>query len=203
MSEYKPNSHKFKAEQASQEEKKKVEKVVKGVVKTKKKNEIHKLADIFIAEDIRTVKSYALMEVLVPAIKKAVSDIVTNGIDMILYGGSGRPSDRSRSSKVSYVSYNKFSEREERRTYDSGSRTRFDYDDLVFDNRGEAQVVLDHLMDTIESYGMATIADMYDLAGITPPFTSNRYGWTSLKSASIERVRDGYIIKTPKAIVID
>ena len=50
---------------------------------------MQKFADVFISEDVNNVKSYIVMDVLVPAIKKAISDIVTNGIDMILYGKLG------------------------------------------------------------------------------------------------------------------
>ena len=89
MEEYKPNSHKSKEEQKDLVPEKRVEKVISGTVKPKKKSEMQKFADVFISEDVNNVKSYIVMDVLVPAIKKAISDIVTNGIDMILYGEAG------------------------------------------------------------------------------------------------------------------
>ena len=56
---YKPNSHKYKEEQKNlPAERKKVEKVVTGKVKTKKKSEASKLKDVFISEDVSNVKSY-------------------------------------------------------------------------------------------------------------------------------------------------
>lgn len=90
MEEYKPNSHKSKEEQKNLVPEKRVEKVISGTVKSKKKSEMQKFADVFISEDVNNVKSYIVMDVLVPAIKKAISDIVTNGIDMILYGETGK-----------------------------------------------------------------------------------------------------------------
>ena len=80
------NSRQYQKEKDSTTEPKKIESVVSGKVRTKKKSEARKFADIFITEDIANVKTYVFMDVLVPAIKKAISDIVTNGIDMILYG---------------------------------------------------------------------------------------------------------------------
>ena len=53
---YKPNSNRFKAEQKAAE-KQKLEKMITGTAKVKKKNEISKLADVFISEDARNVKS--------------------------------------------------------------------------------------------------------------------------------------------------
>ena len=85
INELKPNSHRSREASADQNSERKIKKVVTSPVKTKK-NDGRKLANIFISEDAANVKSYVFMDVLVPAIKKAISDIVTNGIDMILYG---------------------------------------------------------------------------------------------------------------------
>ena len=112
MEDYKANSHKSKENQEKKKAttEKKVEKVINGKV-VKKTNNVRKLTDIFISEDVKNVKSYVVMDVLVPAIKKAVSDIVTNGINMILYGESG---GRKSNSNATYVSYNKYSDRDRR-----------------------------------------------------------------------------------------
>ena len=55
----------------------------------------------------------------------------------------------------------------------------------------------------LDQYGVVKVADMYDAAGLTAPFTANKYGWTSLRNAETVRVRDGYIIKLPKAMPLD
>lgn len=103
MENYRSNSHKAKAE-AKEAAEKKVDKVVTGNVKRKKKSEVSKFKDVFISEDVSNVKSYIFLDVLVPAIKKAVSDIVKDGIDMMLYGDK-RSGSRGSSSYVSYRSY--------------------------------------------------------------------------------------------------
>ena len=197
MDNYEPNSHKYKEEKASHVEKKKVEKVVSGVVKTKKKSEIKKVADIFISEDIQNVKSYILMDVLVPAIKKAVSDIVTNGIDMILYGGKG-----SLSSKVSYRNY--YDRKDDYRPYNNPlTRAAYDTEDIILQTRGEAEEVLARMDELISCYGVVSVADLYDLIGKTCSYTSNKYGWTNIRNAEAIRVRDGYMLKLPKALPIN
>lgn len=199
MAEYAPNSHRAKAETTAVEEKR-AKKVVSGGVKTKK-NEVRKFRDIFISEDITTVKSYIFMDVLVPAIKKAVSDIVRDGIDMILYGGTGGGSTRKSSgSKVSYRSY--YDQKEDRRDRPRAG-TRFDYDDIEFDTRADAQAVLDQMNDIIDRYDFVTVGDMYDAADITAPYTSYKYGWANVNNAKIVRGRGGYIIDLPKARPID
>ena len=180
---------------------KRVEKVVSGKVKTKKKSEIKKFTDIFISEDIENVKSYILLDVFIPAVKKAISDIFTNGIDMLLYGDSGRS---RRKPPVDRVSYNQRYDRAyDRRDYGSNrTRSGYSYDEIILDNRGEAEAVLDGMFDVLDTYGMVRVADFYDLVGVTGNYTDNNYGWTNLSNARIERARDGFIIKLPRALPI-
>lgn len=202
MTEYKANSHRVKEEQKSKEVvKKDIQPVAKA--KTKKKSEVKKFADVFIAEDITSVKDYIVNDVLIPAAKKAISDIITNGIDMILYGeAKGRDRRRDGGSRVSYT---KYYERDRDRDYDR-SRTRrsvYDYDDIILDTRGEAEDVLNRMDDLIDAYGMVSVADLYDLVGVSGNYTDNKYGWTNLRNAEVRRTRDGYLLKLPKALPFD
>lgn len=202
MTEYKANSHRVKEEQKSKEVvKKDIQPVAKA--KTKKKSEVRKFADVFIAEDITSVKDYIVNDVLIPAAKKAISDIITNGIDMILYGETkGRDRRRDGSSRVSYT---KYYERDRDRDYDRSRirRSVYDYDDIILDTRGEAEDVLNRMDDLIDAYGMVSVADLYDLVGISGNYTDNKYGWTNLRNAEVRRTRDGYLLKLPKALPFD
>lgn len=197
-SEYKPNSHAYKNGQSPAPVEKKVEKVVSGKVRTKK-NDVRKLTNIFIAEDISNIKNYVVMDVLVPSLKKAVSDIVRDGIDMLLYGESGR--NRSKSSgNGHYVSYRSYSDPRDDRRPRERSSARFNYDDIIFDNRGQAQIVLDHMADILDQYESVSVADLYDLCDLTAPYTANDYGWYRLGNTEVVHVRDGYVIKLPRAV---
>lgn len=196
MEDYKANSHKAKAEQM--EERKKLEPVVKGKVTKKKQSAARKLTDTFVSEDIHNVKSYVIMDVLIPAAKKAISDIVTNGIDMILYGETGKSRKRSNSD---YISYNRYSDRNRDRDdrYSDRTRSGYSYDDIVLETRGEAMDVIERMDEIIDTYGVVSVADMYDLVDVSSNYTDNKYGWTNLRNAEPVRVRDGYIIRLPKA----
>lgn len=204
MENYSPNSHKYREENKSTPaERPKMDKVVKGTVKTKKKGEIHKLKDVFISEDAANVKTYLLMDVLLPAVKNLIEDTVTNGIRMILRGETAARRDDGRRSGASRVSYDRLYNggRDDRRS-DNRARVGYTYDDLSFPNRGDAEVVLSRLDEAVEAYGIVSVADMYDLAGVTPNHTDYNYGWTNLRNASVRPTRDGYIIDMPKALPI-
>ena len=202
MSEYQPNSHKSKAEQKNAPEERKVKKVVSGKAKTKK-NEVRRLTDIFLSEDVNSVKSYIFMDVLVPAIKKAISDIIVGGSDMLLFGKSSGSSRRS-GGNVSYRSYYDDRNGSSRERDRPNSRNRFEYEDIVFETRGEAEMVREQMLDIIERYGFVTVEDVYDMADLTAPYTSNKYGWTNIRNAETMRLRDGgFVLKLPKAMPID
>lgn len=199
--ENKSNSFRYKEEQKNKTQEKRVEKpVVTGKVVTKKKSAFSKFTEEFISEDVKNVKSYVVGEVLIPTAKKVISEVVTNVVDIILYGGTRGGSRRTNADRVSYRNY-----------YDSGRSSRDDRaisnrystDDVILSSRTEAEDVLDRMYELLDTYKIVRVADLYDLVGITGSYTDNNYGWTSLRTAEIVRVRDGYIIKMPRAMPID
>lgn len=199
MSDYKPNSNRFKEEQKKTSEKR-AEKIVTGQVITKKKSGMRKLADEFISEDAKNIKSYVIGEVLIPTAKKVVSEVVTNVVDIILYGGSRGGSKRSTADRVSYRNYY---DRDSRPVRNSSYHAVYEYDDIILDSRGEAEDVLMRMDEIMDTYKLVRVADLYDLVGVTAPPTANAYGWTNIRNAEVVRVRDGYMIKMPRAVPID
>ena len=199
---YAPNSNKYKKEQreqlASKTEQPRVKQVVSGTAKTKKKSELASLASAFISDDVHNVKEYLLKDMLVPTVKKAILGV----IDMVFNGDGGNYAKRSNEPKVSYRSF--FDDpRTNNTTSTPKVSKRFDYDDILFETRGDAEMALSHLRDIISTYRLATVQDLYEIAKLDAPYTSNRYGWTSMGNARVERYKDSYVIVMPKAMPID
>lgn len=178
---------------------KKFEAVVSGA-RTKKKSEVRKFADLFFPGDITNIKSYFVTDVLIPNVKKAISE----GVDMLLYGEAGR-SKKAGISRISYGSFFKGSSiADPREKQKSRSKGVLDYDDIVFDNRGDAETVLTMMEDICDQYKMVTVGELYDLAGITTNnYLVNKYGWTDLHGAEVTRSRDGFVIKLPRAGLLE
>lgn len=207
---YNPNSNRFLTKDKPTEEenlgKKKVDKVVSGSVKTKKKSSLSKFADTFIEEDKDTVVGYLLSEVLIPSFKKMVSDTIKTGIDKMLYGDAEVSRSNSPASKISYSKYYN-----DKSSYSRSSSTAqvvnrrdtYEYNNIVLETRGDAEAVLMGMDDIIAKYEIVSVADLYDLVGIAGSYTDYKYGWTDIRSARIERVRDGYVIRMPKALPLD
>lgn len=199
LNDLKPNSDKYK-ERTKKESEKNLERIVTGNVSVKKKNDIQKFAETFVKEDLNTIKSYIWTEVLLPAFKAVISD----SVNMMLYGETSRnrKTNNRRASQVSYSSYyDRPNDRREPNYVRSASR--YIFDDLKFEDRGDADEVLSTLDDLLNRYPSVSIADLNELVGITGRYTDNKYGWTDISQAYIERTRDGYILRMPKAIPLD
>lgn len=195
------NSHKSKG--GTKKPEKKVEKITSGKVVKQKKSLGKKFAETFLGENIESVSSYIIYDVIIPAAKNMIFDTVNNGFEMLLFGqirGSRTRRDRGRS-YVSYSSY--YKDRDRDRQISLRNRARHNFDDIILESRGEAEEVLSHLVELIDVYGMASVADLYDLVGVTSNFTDNRYGWDNLSSARVVPVRGGYLLELPRPIVLD
>lgn len=198
MEEYKPNS---KLSKAAANDEKKVEKVTTGTVKTKKKSEFQRVVDAFVSEEASNVKNDLLMDVFIPAVKKMLYDMVTTGMDKIFYGRNGSGKSASGGTRTNYVSYSNKDYGPRVADVNRG-RAGYLFDDIIFDNRGDAEGVLSRMDEIVDTYGMVSVADLYEMAGVSGRYTDCNYGWTNIRSATVDRVRDGYIIRLPRAIAL-
>lgn len=190
MENYKSNSHRTKAANSATIEKKKVTAVTKAKIKKKSK-----------------------IVQLLPVLKKAAVDaervirvavVITDGINALLHGelpGNPRPFGSS------YVSYNKIADRfapvssTSTSRYDASSSRRagLNTDDVIMSSMGEATEVLEQMEELIEIYGVVSVGDFLDIVDLTGDYTDNNYGWTNLSRAEPVRIREGWVLKLPKA----
>lgn len=178
----------------------KAKKVVTGKVITKKPSIGKKFKEVFIGDETADVKSYVLLDVIVPAIKDLISDVVTGGVDMVLFGDRRTRSRRS-SGPGQYTSYSSYYNKPtQTKSRPSEARGGYAVREIIFETRGEAEDVLGNMIDTIKDYGMVSVGDLYDMIGEPGAFTDNAWGWVDLGSASVRRVREGYTLVLPKVI---
>lgn len=184
--------------------------IIKSKATIRKKSPLVRFREVFFGDDARSVASYVAQDVLLPAAKDMISDAVTQTIERILFGDSS-PARRStsRSSNASYTPYHRASANYKKsngtsdRRGDRRKRASHDFDDIEFDSRAEAEVVLDRLYDLVNDYDYATVSDLYDLVGIDAKFTDENYGWYDLRGSTIRRIRSGYILDLPKPEVLE
>jgi hypothetical protein len=199
---YPSNSYK---DRNAKEPQKRVKKVVKGGVVKKKKSLGKRFLETFVADDVDSVVSYVLHDLLIPAAKSTITDLIQSLPELIFYGGTRGPR-RTRDQGRTYVNYDKYSsgnKRDDRRDISYRNRARHNFDDIILETRGEAEEVLSNLVDLITDYHQATVADLYDLVDVTGSYTDDKYGWTDLRSASVSRVREGYMLNLPRPVLLD
>lgn len=180
------------------------EKVVENVINgdefvSRKRSLGKKIVNILFNGDIQDVKSYVINDVLIPAVKETIFEMVNKGLDMVLFGGSSRSA--SKQSNQTYISYNNYSKRgtsETRQRSVRRSDERFDEEELIFRERGPAELVLEKLYAIFEEYHIVTKADLNDILNRSGNFTDNNWGLTDMSGACVERVRGGYLLKLPR-----
>jgi len=177
--------------------------VTQGVRVQKKTGFIASVSDTLFGENTRSVGQYILFDILIPAAKDTITDMITKGIEMIVYGDRGsRSSRRSGPSRTSYGSYYRDRDRREDR-YSRTTRSGHRLDDIIIASRADAEEVLEQLFIRLDDYGTATVADFYDLVGITGEWTDRKWGWDTLERSDIRPVRGGYVVVLPKPIALD
>jgi hypothetical protein len=203
-------SNSFKSKEAAKPAvapERKLEKIIKGTAKKKKKSFGKKMAEVFIGDDVTNVSAYVLYDVLIPAAKNTIVEMIQSGIEMMIFGEARRGKrDRNRS----YVSYGSFykGERDSRsdkpRETSRVSRARHDFDEILLPSRADAEEVLERLQDLVDQYEQATVADFYDLVGVSSTFTDTNWGWKNLSTSYVDRDRSGgFIIRLPRTVELD
>lgn len=206
---FEPNSHKYNEQKRAQEIAKRA-KVTTGKVTTRKRGLGKRFVDIFLTEDVGDVKTYLIYDVMIPAIKENVADLINSAIGMLFFGeATRRPRAPGRNaangSKINYGAYHPSAQRPERLPTFTRSRIAHNFEDVIFETRGEAELVLDSMLEVLGSEAhQVTVADFYDLAGMTTNFTDNKYGWTDLRTARVNGSPSrGYWIDLPRCVALD
>lgn len=192
-----------------EKETRKVEPIVTGEVVRQKKGIIGRLGESFGAEAGQTFLEYIVTEVIVSTAKNTASDIVRSifgngvigqGFDRAIFGettspGRGRGFNYSRVSRDT-TTVSGYTPRQ----FTPADRARHEFENVVIADRNQANDVLGRLRELIEEYDQATVADFYDLAGISRSFVDERWGWRDLRAATVRGVRGGYIVALPRTV---
>lgn len=210
MEDYQGNSKREregKSEKKNRPPKENIEKVVTGEVIQKPKGIGRKFKDIFLGGDAKTAAVFVGRDVLIPALKNLVVDMVTKGAERLVYGTDSRYSRRP---TVNYrgisqgVPYNRpLDLRDPReRTYPPqalprGRQNRHDINDVVLATKEEADLVTERLADIMDKYDVVSLMDLYDLLGLQTSPIDNKWGWTYLGNIDVRQIRQGYLLELP------
>lgn len=197
-------------------EPKKVEQVTQSEVVRRKKPLSKRFTETFVGGDAKSAWEYVAFDVMIPAARDMVADAVSQGIERIIFGETrsvGRRSGR-RASGGPYIDYRRHSTSSRRLgppdddhrhqvSMSRRARASHDFDEIILATRVEADEVIDRLFDLVSKYEMATVADLYNLVGITGSYTDDKWGWVDLRGSGVTRVRNGYLLDLPRPEPLD
>lgn len=179
------------------------EKKVIAKAKVQKKSAIKEALRTFFVQDLPEIAEHLVIDVAIPAAKNAITDMVTQGIQQLLYGEV----DPRRRPTSGYTSYSSSSRGNHGNAYyrSRGSDRResrqskpSNVEDLVFDTRGDAVDVIEYVAEQIEAYGQVSVADLMSSVGIQPRYTDERWGWTTNHAFEIRQIREGWLVSADR-----
>lgn len=196
------NSHKNRD---ATPEKEPVEKIIEGKVISRKTPWYKRFRENMLAEDAGTVGEYLLTDVVIPATKNLIIDMVSQGIEKVLFGTARGRLRRSPigSSLRDQFDYGRVSrDREPRRMMSREARATHNFDSIVLEHRSDAIDVVEALVERIRRYGSVTVAELYDLVGVSGSYTDRRWGWTDLEDADVRQMPGGFLLDLPQPELI-
>ena len=196
MEEYKPKG--------VQDEEKRFDPVNEHQGEIRKKTMMQKIRDEFVQEDGKSLVDYIVLDLLVPAFKDTLANMVKNTIDIVLYGGATSNRSNGGYSQPSYGNYYRQQRSQNYQRPITYSNSSPDYRDVTFENYGKATYALQQLQDATNRYGYARVGDLLDLAFLTPDPIDYKHGWADLRNARVVSAGGGrYRIELPVPIAID
>lgn len=209
MEQYPPNSRVPKAKPGQPREVKpeKIEQITTGEVIRAKRSLRKRFTENFVGGDAGSVGSYVFFDVLLPAAKDMVADAMSMGVEKMLFGEARSTSRRGRMGGHGHTNYSRLSTSPSVRVDPRGpsrqARTQHNFDEIILEGRAQAEEVITNLYDLLEQYEAVTVKDLYELVGIKPEYTDEKYGWVDLRGASVSRVRNGYLLDLPRPEYLD
>lgn len=206
-SEFPPNS---KSSKIVRNQDKDITPVVSSGAVRRKKSLRKQFSETFVAGDAKTALRYVAFDVLLPAAKDMVVESFTQGIEKLIFGDSRRRgSTHPQAGPTGYVSYNRYSSpmggrsSGPSRAISRQARARHNFDEIILDDRVEAEEVIDKLFELVSRYESATVADLYELVGLSSTHTDHKWGWTDLHGSGVSRIRGGYLLDLPEPEPLD
>lgn len=190
--------------------KKNLEQVVTGA-KQVPRPATRRFFDFLLAESPKDLVKKIGRDVLVPRAKAGVEEAIQSFIHGMFWGNSQPPSNMVRGSVIrpsgGSVNYHQIAPSQQsglqqaRQALPSQQQSG-NYQDLVCVTQQQAELLLANMYDLLNQFNVATVGDLYELAGISPSVSDNAYGWTNLDRARISKVRDGYLLELPRPYII-
>jgi len=208
--EFPPNSHVSKRDDKTQDGG--VHRVTSGDPIRRRRPLRKQFTETFIAGDSKSTMRFVVLDVMLPAAKDMIFEMGSEGLRKFMFGDGRRRGGVTppQSGPMGNVSYHRMGNSAmssilsgSQRAMSRQARARHNFDEVVIEQRHEAEEVIDKLYEVLSRYGTVTVADLYELVGLASTHTDHRWGWTTLQGAGVSRIRGGYLLDLPEPHSLD
>lgn len=187
----------------SEDQRPKPEKAIEGEASVKRKTVGKRFAAIFTGVSLKDIVDDAIDQAIIPGIKGMLLNAGERALDRVFGNGTGstgripNAAARTMVTNVAHVAYNKFAAPNAATVRPEATRPPMqmsrrgqsvhDFDEIEFQNRGDASIVLDLMYERLEHYGSVSVAEFYGWADVRGNFTDQNWGWRDLTGAGPTR----------------
>lgn len=184
-----PNNKKYKEEKKQRE---KLDPIV-NADSIKKKSLGKKFTDTFLTDDVDSLSSYIIQDMVIPTVK----NFVLNALQYCFfhetgYRDYGRGDDRRYTNYSAHYGGKSYGGRDHRKEEDY-RRKEPDWRTIDLNNLDDAESLVSRLRRQIEDTGDVSISQLYNLVNLPSEYTDMNWGWTSTRDIGLRRLpRGGY-----------
>ena len=190
-------------------------KKIEGVTVTELKPTLgRRIRSSFGGNNLKSVGAAVLAEVIIPTAKDLLSNVIDEGSRRMIYGESGSRRGGMASTvastlvgnatRIRSTNYSSISSQTRASapatTLSARERNNFDFSNLAFPERAQVEAIIEAMYDTINEYGMITVAGLYDLLGQSGTgFTDQKFAWDAQAFAGTKpaKIREGWVLDLP------
>ena len=174
-----------------------------GIVRTRNISTAKAVFAALFPDGVAGLKDKFIWEMLVPRLQSFLYD-GWNDVGDVLFQGGGR--SRQNGYHTSYDSMYRGANTSARRADENQYSYRgvYNYQEVVYRQRSQAERLLRTLTDILARYGVITLLDYNEEVGNQTYPSQVNYGWISLNTARIDRTYDGgWVLVMPRPVEID
>lgn len=189
---------------------KQVHRVVTGEVIRRKTPLGRRLAKNLSGDESQSVWGFVFGDIIVPAMQNMAYEAVVGSAERTLFRGQSARilGGRGLRSHIPYNQYsmasNKVGRQNEPRQISRRGRANHSFDEIVISSRAEAMEILNQMQVMAEKYDGVSVSDFYEMCGVSGQWTDQKWGWTHMEGANIQRLRGGgYILNLPRPELLE
>lgn len=180
--------------------------VIPGVV-AMKRPATRRFLDFVFAESPKALAAKIGRDMLVPRAKVAFLDAANGFLAGMLLGQNNTSANllgqmNMRGGGMNYQSISSGMTPMAQAMAVTQAQTNVGYQDLVVPTQQNAEILLSNMFALLNKFNAVTVADLKEMANMTPTISDNSYGWRSLEGARIVAERNGFSLQLPKPTIV-